>query len=246
MDKFVGSAFGDQSAPYYDAALRAHEAIEPIADFLLASLYSAGTLIEIGVGTGRVAAVLAERSSGHIVGADISPKMLDILRARGVENLDALELDITSTRPSGVFDGAYCIYNTLFMLGPIERQDQALNNIRASVQGGGSLVVEVFQPRDDFYAEDSLYMEPQYLDDSSVHLAVSKVNAAARVVEMQNVFLTNEGITLAPSSFHFRTVDEIDTAAERAGWSLEERFARWDRSPFTERSMNSISVFRAT
>ena len=246
MADFVGPAYGDRISEYYDRFEAFHRPVKPVVDFLLDRLPPEGRLLEVGVGSGRVACSLANQCAAELWGVDVSQKMLDILR-RECANVHPLELDITVARPGeGTFDGVYCIYNTLFMLGPPHKQDAALRIIRGCTSDGGRLVLEHFQPlADAYYTEDSFTLQPLHMNAEGVLLRVEHVSAAKRLIEAQDIYLTHGQVALAPFSFSYRSVDEVDSSARDAGWEPTERYAGWTGAPFQASSPNIISVYEA-
>ena len=74
----------DRAADVYDTTRRAAhpEAIEALAE----ELSDCSSVLELGVGTGRLAVPLMERGF-QVVGVDLSRKMLDQGRAKGLERL---------------------------------------------------------------------------------------------------------------------------------------------------------------
>ena len=242
---FLGAVFGDRTAGDYDETVTSLRPTARIVERLSEWLAPADTLLDIGAGTGVIASGLADAGAGSVLATDVSEAMVQATTDRGHPRVRAQVHDITAGPLPIEAAGACCIFNTLFMLGPLSVQQLALSHIRDSVRGGGRLVVEVFQPNDETYEQDGLHLDPQHLDATSVRLAVSRVRTGPRVVEMQSVVITDGGIRLAPSSFHYCGVDELDDMASAARWRLEERWGGWDRQPFTPRSMNSVSVYLA-
>ena len=74
----------DRAADVYDATRRAArpEVIEALAE----ELSDCSSVLELGVGTGRLAVPLMERGF-QVVGVDLSRKMLDVGRTKGLERL---------------------------------------------------------------------------------------------------------------------------------------------------------------
>ena len=74
----------DRAADVYDTTRRAArpEAIDALAE----ELSDCSSVLELGVGTGRLAVPLMERGF-RVVGVDLSRKMLDQGRAKGLERL---------------------------------------------------------------------------------------------------------------------------------------------------------------
>jgi SAM-dependent methyltransferase len=245
VDDFVATGFGDAGAEHYDLETEEHQPLGPVVALLRDALLPAARVVEFGAGTGRVAAAFAAEFDGHVHGTDISTRMLDRLEARGLPNLTGEVHDVTAGPTGATYDGAFCVFNTLFMVGPVERQDAALRHMRRSVRDGGRLVLEVFEPSDPFFHEDQLHLEPQHLDPTSFGLTGTRIDAAARVMLMQRVMFTADGYSMAPATMHYRFASETDDAAADAGWRLRDRFAGWGRQPFGPRSQNAISVYEA-
>ena len=76
----------DQIADVYDDTRRAldHETLKGIREML--TKHGCHSILEIGVGTGRIGIPLL-RSGFEVAGADISRKMMEKARAKGMENL---------------------------------------------------------------------------------------------------------------------------------------------------------------
>jgi SAM-dependent methyltransferase len=104
------------------------------------------TLLEVGVGTGRVARAMLERGCARLVGLDCSAKTA----ARARENLAAWPnvdircADIETVPPEGTFDLAYLVW-TIFHLADKPR---ALAHILGAVRPGGRLIISL-EPAND-------------------------------------------------------------------------------------------------
>lgn len=245
MNYFVGATWADRFGATYDHFFSTRQPVSDIVPFLVDKLTPAARILEVGVGSGRVAGPLADRAPGEVWGLDISTRMLDILRQR-FAHVRPLQLDITLSAPdSGPFDSIYCICNTLFMLGAQRKQDAALKHLRECATNGGRLLLEHFQPIHDDYGRDSLALDPVHMTADEVLLRVEKVDAAARVIEGQDIYLAHGEVSMAPFSFNYRTVGEVDEAARAVGWQMSERYASWAGAEFREASPNVISIYKA-
>ena len=60
----------------------------------------------------------------------------------------------------------------------------------------------------------------------------------------QFIELRADGIRLRPWSLRYRSPTELDELVTAAGLVLEQRWATWDRDPFTSSSPTHISVYR--
>jgi len=98
-------------------------------------------VLEIGVGTGRVARKVLELGCACLTGIDVSPKTL----ARARQNLAArpnLELLLCNAEEftrEGAFDAAYCVWAFFH----IADQQRTLANIVASLKPGGRVVLSL-------------------------------------------------------------------------------------------------------
>jgi len=110
------------------------------------------SLVELGVGTGRVALPLVELGI-DVLGVDSSPELLDVIR-RGPApqgsvgaRLD-LELgDIRTWTPRANYDVAACVCATISMFGSDREREAVLRVAHDSVHGGGAVIVETHDPR---------------------------------------------------------------------------------------------------
>ena len=58
------------------------------------------------------------------------------------------------------------------------------------------------------------------------------------------VTLDGQGMHLRPVAIRYSWPAELDLMAERAGLRLAERYAGWDRRPFTSASSGHVSVYQ--
>lgn len=131
-----GSIVFDRIADSYDATrggLERGRAVAPVLDELL----PAGPLLEVGVGTGLVAAALAERGRA-VVGVDLSVPMLARAAARVPGRVavgDAHRLPVGTA----ALDGAYLVH-VLHLVGDM---GATLAELRRVLRPGGTLVATV-------------------------------------------------------------------------------------------------------
>lgn len=106
-----------------------------------------GTVLDAGAGTGLMGEVLAPLGYGDLVGIDISPKMLEIARTKGVyRDLRQMELGGELDLPSDAFDAV--ISTGVFAAGhaPPESFDELIRTAKS----GGHVV---FSVRTDVYVD---------------------------------------------------------------------------------------------
>lgn len=245
MTFFGTSAYGDESAAWYDDFISDELPTDTTVAVLKDLLPETGLVAEIGAGSGRVALPLAAIRPSPLLGTDISPDMVERIHQSRLENVSGLVHDIVGSPLPNQVAGAYAIFNTLFMLGPVPDQDQALSHLRARVPERAPLVLEFFQVQPGMFGDDALTISPQVVSERGVLLAVSDHDEKTRRVNTQSIAITARGFSIAPSSFHYRTANEVDVAAHAAGWRLRDRWASWDRRSFVASAPNCITWYEA-
>ncbi|MGW5559393.1 class I SAM-dependent methyltransferase [Micromonospora sp. NPDC003944] len=135
--------FGRLWAADYDGPSNPDPA--PAVDFL-ADLADGGPVLELAIGTGRVALPLAERGLA-VHGVEASEEMLAQLRAKpGGDRIPVVVADMADVPVPGEFQLAYLVFNTLFNLMDAERQADCLRNVARVLSPGGAFVIETFVP----------------------------------------------------------------------------------------------------
>jgi SAM-dependent methyltransferase len=183
-----------------------------------------GTVADLGCGTGRTGAWLKARGVGEIDGVDLSPRMLEAARARGVYRSLA-EADIGATGvgsgaaadrgsgSTGLAAGAYdlvvsCLVDEhLADLGPLYAEAARL------ARAGGRFVLVGFHPHfiiasgmpthfDDAESGESLAIET-HVHLLSDHVAAGRA-AGLDLVELQERVVDDEWVALKPKWERFR------------------------------------------
>jgi SAM-dependent methyltransferase len=221
--------FAGDIAARYDAST-AGMPVEPVVNFL--QPFASGGALELAIGTGRIAVPLAERGV-RVAGIDLSPDMVAELRKK----TDAIEVevgDMTTTRLEGTFSLAYIVFNSINNVTTQDGQVAAFANAAAHLEAGGCFVVEVGVPN----------TRPlEVFDLSDTHVGVDELDFdTQRLVSHHFTLVDGEWRRI---SMPFRSVSpaELDLMAHLAGMQLRERWADWDRSPFTAESTKHVSVW---
>jgi SAM-dependent methyltransferase len=224
-DWFAGSV-----AARYDADT-ADMPVEPVVDFLLP--FAGGGALELAVGTGRIAVPLAARGV-RVAGVDLSPDMVAELQRKTGEIPVAIG-DFATTEVDGTFSLAYVVFNSIANNTTQDGQVATFANAAAHLEPGGCFVVEVGVP-------DGRPLGVFNLSDT--HVGVDEYDAATQRSASHH-FTLRDGVW-ERRSIPFRSVypAELDLMARLAGMELQERWADWDRSPFTAESTKHVSVWR--
>jgi SAM-dependent methyltransferase len=142
--------FGECVAERYDEryAYQSDPAVvDPIVAFL-AELARDGAraVLELGIGTGRIALPLAQRGV-RVHGIDLSAAMVARLRAKpGAEQIGVTIGDFATTTVEATFSVAYLVANTVMNLTTQDEQVACFRNAAAHLEPGGCFVIEVLVP----------------------------------------------------------------------------------------------------
>jgi SAM-dependent methyltransferase len=123
-------------------------------DFYVAEARKAGgPVVELGVGTGRIAVPTAQ-AGVRVIGVDSSAGMLDVCRHRAAEAgvADLLDLRLGDLRDPPVSERVALVtapFRSFLHLAGHDERLQALRAARALLQPGGRLVFDVFTPSQD-------------------------------------------------------------------------------------------------
>ena len=234
-------AYGRALAAEYDSLYEAvPETAEAVA--LLAELADGGGILEMGIGTGRLALPLRARGI-PVAGIEGSPEMLAELRAKpGGADVPVVVGDFADTAVDGDFAVVVLALHTIFGLPTPERQIRCFENAAAHLVPGGVFVVEarVMDPA-DFRGGQSV--EPRFFDEGRVELQVQRFDPVSQRVDVTNVHLSEAGVTLNAYRNQYTTPREFDLMARIAGLCLRDRWESWTRSPFTAHSRRHVSVY---
>ncbi len=235
--------FTGPAAEGYDRGSR--EMYEPgllaaTADFL-AAMARGGRALEFGIGTGRVALPLSERGIA-VHGIDISADMLAQLHHKqGAEDIVTTVGDFATTIVPGEFSLVYVVWNAIGLLLEQQEQVEAFRNAARHLRPTGRFVVELWVPDLRRFPPGAVAI-PFAL--SPGHVGFDTLDTATQRGVSHHYVIGAGAAGRHDSPFRYAWPAELDLMAEIAGMSLCERWADWDRSPFTSDSSKHISVWQ--
>ncbi len=244
MKGYGASSYGDSFADVYDdwygdiSDIDATvAAVERLAD--------GGSVLELGVGTGRLALPLAARGL-EVTGLDASAAMLDVLRSKpGADSIDLIEADMADPPLDGrYFSIAFAAFNTFFNLTDTEAQEACLAGVARSLRPGGRVAIEGFIPPREGMPEGGMSVREITVDCAV--LTISQHDVEGQVITGQHVDISEAGIRMRPWMMHYRSPAQLDETAASAGLVLESRAADWSGAPFDPRGEAHVSVYRLT
>jgi len=242
VEGYDASTYGERFADVYDDWYADLGEVDDCVKALI-ELAGGGRVLELGVGTGRLAIPLTE-AGVEVTGIDASPAMLQRLAAKpGGDRVEAILGDMAAP-PLGDrhFAAAFVAYNTFFNLVDVEDQRRCLRAVADHLEAGGRVAIEAFVPDDDALDSGSR-VEARTVTADKVVLSVSRSDRAAQELSGQYVDITEAGIRLRPWRIRWATPDQLDALAADAGLGLVERWAGWDRSPFGPDDDAHVSVY---
>ena len=243
MEGYGPETFGQLNADRYDEHYEEALAAETGAAVrFLEELAAGGKVLEFAIGTGRVALPLAARGL-EVHGIEASEAMVARLRAKPGGNAIPVEIgDMAEVRLEESFDLIYLVFNTIFNLTTQKAQVRCFQNAARHLKTGGLFVVETVVPDLAGYV-DGQRLKGSWVRLDSARFEIAIHNPVNQTVEFQRIVVRESGIEMTPHYERYVWPSELDLMARLAGLALTERWAGWDRSPFTASSQGHVSLY---
>ena len=249
MDGYDSETYGETMAEVYDEWYGADGGIAltqigspgEVADRVNTLAGPAGTVLELGVGTGRLALPLADRGLA-VTGLDASPSMLDRLMAKpGADRLTLVAGDMADPTIAGTgFDVVLVGFNTFFNLTTEAAQEACLHGVAETLAPEGRFVLEAFVP--DPETHDGVSVRDVSID--RVMLDVVATDRAAQTITGQRIVMTAAGNRFFPYLLRYASPDQLDDMAASAGLERVNRTEDWRGTPFSNDSSRHVSTWR--
>lgn len=243
MDGYDPAAYGDAWAEFYD---QVHARLPDTSDAVdtLARLSGGGPVLELGVGTGRLALPLAARGV-EVHGVDASQAMLDRLRGKpGGAGLTVTRADFATIDLDRSFAVVVLVFNTLFNLPTQAAQVRCFATAAAHLRAGGRFVVEAFVPDlSRFHGDQAARVSD--VTAGAAALTLERHDPVSQTVDSVHLHVGEHGLARPlPVSVRYAWPSELDLMARLAGLTREERWGDWSGTPFTAASTAHVSVYR--
>jgi SAM-dependent methyltransferase len=240
-------SFGEDVAEEYDDLQRFSKtpsrSERAAAVTFLEQLAGGGPALELAIGTGWIALPLAARGI-RVDGVDISPAMVDRLRAKpGGDRISVTIGDFADVPVAGTYRLIYVVANTLFNLLTQDDQVRCFENVASHLTDDGSFLIEAFRPDFLYRLRDHQYVDAEAVEVGEVRLDVARHDPVKQLLEESHVSLSREGVRMNPIVTRYAWPSELDLMARIAGLRLKERWAGWNREPFTATSGNCVFVY---
>ena len=237
---FVGSIASGYEAKWrqsFDPAV-----VDPAVDFLAAQA-GPGPVLELGVGTGRLALPMARRGVG-VHGIELSPDMVAQLRTHEGSGVVGVTIgDFATTAVPGLSGSctlAYIVRNTIMNLTTQDAQVACFRNVAAHLVHGGRFVMEVMIPElrrlPPGETVHAFAVTPE-------HLGFEAYDVATQTSWSHHSWVSEGTVEMFSAPFRYVWPAELDLMGRLAGMVLVERWEGWDRAPFTSESRAHVSVW---
>jgi len=242
MHGYRSDTYGESFADVYDAWYSDVSDVKATVE-KISELAGHGVVLELGVGTGRLAIPLAA-TAAEVVGLDSSSAMVDQLTAKSGGPAISTVLADMAAPPfrADTFDVVFAAFNTFFNLATATEQSACAGRLSEIIRPGGALVIEGFLPPAEGLADGGTSVRDVTLE--SVVLTVSKHDAGSQRIVGQHVEITASGIRMRPWMLRYLTPAQLDELFEPAGFVLESRHSGWRNEPFDPAGEVHVSVFR--
>jgi SAM-dependent methyltransferase len=193
-----------------------------------------GPLVELAVGSGRVAIPVAQATGRPVTGIDSSPAMLEQARIRSKEEGVELVLhegdmrDLSLDEPAALI---YCPFRGLLHLPTWADRRRTFEHVAASVEPGGRFAWNAFA----FDHHIAVSIDGQHQDEPVPHTIRYSVGD-----NRIDITLDDGGTT----SLWWATKNEWLGLIDVAGLELEALYGGFAREPFTDESREYMFVAR--
>jgi SAM-dependent methyltransferase len=207
---------------------------EDVAFYVELARETDGPLVELAVGSGRVAIPVAQAAGRPVVGIDTSPAMLAQARERaeaaGVE-LDLREGDMRELELDEAAGLVYCPYRALLHLPTWADRRRTFERVVAALRPGGRFAWNAFA----FDHAIAARLDGLHQDEPVGH-------SLRYAVGDNRIDITLDGG--GTSSLWWATKNEWLGLIDVAGLEVEALYGGFEREPFTEDSREYVWVAR--
>jgi SAM-dependent methyltransferase len=216
----------DRIASFYDPWSRS--VTEDVGFYVERALASGGPVVELAVGTGRIAVPIAEAGI-DVIGVDSSPEMLAVARASaeaaGVSpRLDLRVGDLRSPPVDEHVPLVICPFRSLLHMETEDEKLRALAAARELLEPGGTYVFDVFAPsREDIDETHDRWLErePGIFERAVWDETTRTLSLSVRSGEDETTF-----------GLHWLSAPEWLRLLECAGLEVEALYGWFDERPF--------------
>ncbi|MET8936378.1 class I SAM-dependent methyltransferase [Streptomyces rubiginosohelvolus] len=239
-------AYSDALAGVYDDIYPSTPDLDDIATFLLTLAAPGASVLELGVGTGRVALPLAERGF-DVTGVESSEGMLARLAEKDpAGRITPVHGDFSGLDLGRSFDVVLAPFNVLCCAMAVDEQIALMHAMARHVTAEGHVVIETFDPS-DYHVQKKNEVNTYPIGARGALIeSVGVLPASQNMMLQSTLFLDGDAPRSATTVMRYVWPGELDLLGAIAGLELVGRYAGWREQPFDggdSRKM-CVSVFR--
>ena len=240
MKEFGPNTFGQLNADEYDALHNPGTTEESVA--LIADLAGRGSILELAIGTGRMALPLAARGL-DVSGFDASPEMLEILKSKpGGSDIQTWIADMAAFDLGRTFDFAFLVFNTLYNLTTQDEQVSCFQRVAKHLNPGGKFLVEAFMPSREHFEQDQA-VRTKFVGFDRVWLEAVQHDAVKQSLNYQRIRIDKDRTELKPLPMRYVWPSELDLMAKLAGLTPVAHWGGWQKQALPSSSSFYVIVY---
>ena len=241
MTDYDPAAYGEAWSRDYDRLYQSRDDPEAVVA-ALGGLTAGRSLLELGIGTGRLAIPLHD-AGWRVVGVEASAAMVaELSRRAGERAIPVHEGDMRTVRLADRFDVALLAFSTLFLLPDQQAQIECLATAADHLAPDGLLVVEAFVPDHTRWTDGKRLALSRWLSDG-IEIEAARHDRAAQTIDVR--YLSVGAATgIRPLRLRYAWPAEIDLMARLAGLRRVERWSAWTGATFDAASPGHVSLYR--
>jgi ubiquinone/menaquinone biosynthesis C-methylase UbiE len=193
-----------------------------------------GPIVELAVGTGRVAIPVARETGRPVIGIDRSPAMLEQARGAADEAGVELELRLEDMRELALEEPAaliYCPFRSLLHLPTWADRRRTFERVAAALRPGGRFAWNAFC----FDPAIAVRVDGQHQEEPVPHTVRQVVTENRVDIELDSG---------ATTSLWWATKNEWLGLIDVAGLEVEALYGWFDRRPYDEQSREFVWITR--
>jgi len=213
--------------------------VEDVGFYLDEARRSGGPVVELGVGTGRIAVPIAAEGI-RVIGVDSSRGMLDVCARRAALAGVELDLRVGDLREPPVHERVplvICPFRSLLHMQTDDDRRRVLAAVQRLLRPGGRFVFDVFTPG----ADDIAHTHERWLEREPGIFELARWDEEARTLTL-TVRGPDGETTMALA---WLSVAEWRDLLEESGFEVEACYGWFDRKPFSGGD-DSVWIARTT
>jgi len=239
MADYSENTYGERIAGVYDLW---YSEVDKAAIDVLFKLSRGGRVLELGIGTGRIALPLS-RTGVAVEGIDASEAMVARLHSKpGGKNIPVSMGNFAEVAVEGEYSLIYVVFNTFFALLTQGEQVRCFQKVARHLTSDGAFVIEAFVPDLTRFTGGQATRTVK-IDDHCVQMDVSQLELDKQLISSQHVVFTRQETQFYPVKLRYAWPSEMDLMAKLSRLKLKERWSDWKKSPFTATSGKHISIY---